>query len=532
MVRVFISYASEDRPGAERLAHALAHGGFAVWWDRKIPLGSSFDQVIEENLAQADCVLVLWTAASVQSRWVRAEASEAAAREVLVPVLMEPELKIPLEFRLLQAADLSDWSGDAQHAEFSALLAHISAIGGRAGAAQHDPVAARARAETQPAARVQRPPEPIRVRDSASQRGQRRPGLASMLLAPGVAILAAAVAATIWRVPTRLQLDLVVDRLAFTLAGERAVDMPVRPLGFRTLSVENFDRLTFTPDRVRWIDRAPGSSRTLPRAATVVLNSRANAAAVAVLEGAGRGNGTAGAGRMQPLAIAPRSRMILTTSADASNRVTLRVEGQPLDTNVLPAAELALSATNVTLGESPPSAPADGSVALAFSLPEDRPFVQVQGARRWFAITATLGANSALALLDRAGVNGVELLKQGGGGTVESAVIANGAIRYPQQPRIAPVQVGARDFVTLGDMRRTAITRLEVSPEQPGMLLTMDGVATRATLASGGVERSLCITALQSLWHRSRVGVVLLAAVCLASMLAGGYRLHQEHAPA
>ncbi|HXV09053.1 MAG TPA: toll/interleukin-1 receptor domain-containing protein [Burkholderiales bacterium] len=530
MVRVFISYASEDRPGAERLAQALAQSGFAVWWDRKIPLGSSFDQVIEENLAQAECVLVLWTAASVQSRWVRAEASEAAAREVLVPVLMEPELKLPLEFRLLQAANLSDWSGDAQHAEFSALLAHITAIGGRAGAAQHDPGAAGAHAGMQPAARAHRPPGPLRARDSATQRGPRRPGLALMLLAPGVAILAAAVAATMWRVPTRLQLDLVVDRLAFTLAGERGVDMPVRPLGFRTLSVENFDRLTFTPDRVRWI--APGSSRMPPRSATVILNSPADAAAVAVVEGVGRGNSTAGAGRMQPLAIAPRSRVILATSADASNRVTLRVEGQPLDTNILPAAELALSATNVTLGESSPSAPADGPVALAFSLPEDRPFVQVQGTRRWFAITATLSASAALALLDRAGVNGVELLKQGGGGTVESAVIANGAIRYPQQPRIAPVPVGARDFVTLGDMSRTTITRLELSAEQSSMLLTMDGVATQATLASGGAERSLCITALQSLWHRSRVGVALLAAVCLASMLAGGYRLYEEHAAA
>src|SRR5512145_309482 len=135
MVRIFISYASEDRQSAERLAHVLAENGFAVWWDRKIPLGSSFDQVIEENLAQADCVLVLWTASSVHSRWVRAEASEAAAREVLIPVLMEPELRIPLEFRLLQAANLSDWSGDTQHAEFSTLLAHITAIGSRAGAA-------------------------------------------------------------------------------------------------------------------------------------------------------------------------------------------------------------------------------------------------------------------------------------------------------------------------------------------------------------------------------------------------------------
>jgi hypothetical protein len=540
MVRIFISYASEDRPSAERLAHALAANGFTVWWDRKIPLGSSFDQVIEDNLAQADCVLVLWTAFSVQSRWVRAEASEAAAREVLIPVLMEPELRLPLEFRLLQAANLSDWSGDAPHAEFSGLLAHIEALGRRTDATQERPGPAdertAAREEAQGAARLDQPQEPSRERKSASQREQRRMlrrlGPALMLLTPGVVILVAAIAATIWRVPTRLQLDLVIDRIAFTLAGERPVDMPARPLGFRTLSVENFDRLTFTPDRVRWIDRAPEASRMLRRAATVVLNSAADETAVVILEGAGRGTGAAGAGRLQPLAIAPGSRVILTTSSDASNRLSLKVEGQPLDTNVLPAAELALSATNVTLDESPPPARAAGALTLAFSLPEDRPFVELQGARRWFAITATPSAPSSLALLDGAGVNGVELLKQGAGGTVESAIIANGEIRYPQQPRIAPVHVGARDFVTLGDMNRTTITRLELSPAHPGMLLTMDGVVTEAVLASGGVERGLRITALQRLWHESRVGVALLAGVCLTSMLAGGYRLYREYTTA
>jgi hypothetical protein len=533
MVRIFISYASEDRQSAERLAHVLAQNGFAVWWDRKIPLGSSFDQVIEENLAQADCVLVLWTASSVQSRWVRAEASEAAAREVLIPVLMEPELRIPLEFRLLQAANLADWSGDTQHVEFSALLAHITAIGGRAPtararlapAAEH----AAARAEAQGAARLDQPHEPLREQRRVSRHERpRRLGLALMLLSPGVVILAATVAAAIWRVPTRLQFDLVIERLAFTVAGEQPVDVPVRPLGFRTLSVENFDRLTFTPERVRWIDRAPEASRMLRRAATVTLNRTGDDTAAVVLESAGRETAASGAGRLQPLTIAPGSRVILTTSSDPSNRIALSVEGQPLDTNVLPAAELALTATNVALDE--PSLPArtGGSLTLAFSLPEDRPFVQVQGARRSFVITATLGAPSSLALVDNAGVNGVELLKQGLDGTVQSAIVGNGEIRYPQQPRIAPIRVGARDFVTLGKMSRTTITRLELSPEHPGMLLAMDGVAGEAALASGGVERGLRITALERLWHETRAGVLLLAGVCLASLLAGGYRLHRD----
>jgi hypothetical protein len=80
-----------------------------------------FDEVIEEALDAAKCVVVLWSTASVASSWVRAEAAEAMHRKILVPVLIE-HVKIPLEFRRLQAADLSQWpdaASDPQFAKFS-----------------------------------------------------------------------------------------------------------------------------------------------------------------------------------------------------------------------------------------------------------------------------------------------------------------------------------------------------------------------------------------------------------------------------
>ena len=146
MSGIFISYASQDREKAEVLARALEQKGWPVWWDRQIPFGKSFDQEIEDNLAKAKCVLVLWTRVSVDSRWVRSEASEAAARGVLVPVLFEPDVKIPLEFKLLQAVNLSDWHVNAEHREFAALVAQIADMLGAATPAEsrrrrrHEPV--------------------------------------------------------------------------------------------------------------------------------------------------------------------------------------------------------------------------------------------------------------------------------------------------------------------------------------------------------------------------------------------------------
>ncbi len=94
----------------------MSQKGWSVWWDRTIPPGKEFDQVIEEALDAAKCVVVLWSKTSTASSWVKTEAAEAMRRKILVPALID-ETKIPLEFRRLQAADLSQWQGEHSHPE-------------------------------------------------------------------------------------------------------------------------------------------------------------------------------------------------------------------------------------------------------------------------------------------------------------------------------------------------------------------------------------------------------------------------------
>ena len=58
MADIFISYASEDRNKAEELAETLSARGWSIWWDRKIPLGKSYDEVIEKALGESKCAIV------------------------------------------------------------------------------------------------------------------------------------------------------------------------------------------------------------------------------------------------------------------------------------------------------------------------------------------------------------------------------------------------------------------------------------------------------------------------------------------
>ena len=130
MSDIFISYASENREQAHKLASALETLGWSVWWDRHIITGQAYDQVIERELNDAKSVVVLWSGHSVASEWVKNEAAAAAERGVLLPVLME-RVTVPLEFRRRQTADLIGWDGDPAHSGFQALCRGVSAtIGG------------------------------------------------------------------------------------------------------------------------------------------------------------------------------------------------------------------------------------------------------------------------------------------------------------------------------------------------------------------------------------------------------------------
>ena len=79
---IFISYKRENRDTAEALAHALEDLGFSTWWDTRLQAGESFSEVIEEKLHVAKCVIVLWSEASVKSRWVRDEATEGLEKGI------------------------------------------------------------------------------------------------------------------------------------------------------------------------------------------------------------------------------------------------------------------------------------------------------------------------------------------------------------------------------------------------------------------------------------------------------------------
>jgi Tol biopolymer transport system component len=124
MPDIFLSYSREDQAVARRFAEAFERAGLSVWWDQALSPGEAFDQVTEQALEDARAVIVLWSKASVQSRWVRAEATQANAAGTLMPVMIE-DCKRPIMFELTHTAELSQWKGNTDDAVWQAFVAKV-----------------------------------------------------------------------------------------------------------------------------------------------------------------------------------------------------------------------------------------------------------------------------------------------------------------------------------------------------------------------------------------------------------------------
>src|SRR5689334_16401862 len=140
---VFISYARPSEQQAHRIAEQLRSSGFSVWRDDELPAHRAYSDVIEERLKSAKAVVVLWSAESGKSHWVRAEADAAREAGTLVQARLD-EVLPPMPFNQIQCADLSGWDGDASSPGWHKLESSVAALvrGTRDETLVEEPVAA------------------------------------------------------------------------------------------------------------------------------------------------------------------------------------------------------------------------------------------------------------------------------------------------------------------------------------------------------------------------------------------------------
>lgn len=126
---VFIEYSGSDRSIAGAIQERLRSLGYATFWDREIPIGKSWSDVILGEIMGAKCCIALWSRYSKESDFLREDARLAADRGILVNVLLEGD-SVPMGFGKHPTVDLSRWLRTGSDHDFRPLLAAIEALAG------------------------------------------------------------------------------------------------------------------------------------------------------------------------------------------------------------------------------------------------------------------------------------------------------------------------------------------------------------------------------------------------------------------
>jgi TolB-like protein/tetratricopeptide (TPR) repeat protein len=129
---IFVSYSRGDRDAVLPVINALNERGYSVWWDGLLEGGDRFSQVTETALETSDVVLVVWTKTSINSHWVRDEATRGRDRGRMLSVSLDGT-EPPLGFRQIQYIDLSGSGDPTKRARFAEVTAALDKVEDKAG---------------------------------------------------------------------------------------------------------------------------------------------------------------------------------------------------------------------------------------------------------------------------------------------------------------------------------------------------------------------------------------------------------------
>jgi len=132
---VFISYKRDKRQAVEKIATELRKLGLTVWFDAGLSAGESFSDEIDREARAAKAVLVCWSPASRDSRWVKAEAMIGFEQDKLVAVQVGGRGVIapPAPFNASHTENLRGWLAkpDEAHPGWKSVLRRIGRLCGR-----------------------------------------------------------------------------------------------------------------------------------------------------------------------------------------------------------------------------------------------------------------------------------------------------------------------------------------------------------------------------------------------------------------
>jgi hypothetical protein len=359
-----------------------------------------------------------------------------------------------------------------------------------------------------------------------------------LLTLPAVVVLVVGLILVFWRIPTRLQVELTVDRALFTVGGTEATPI-LNSVGFQFLTAAQFAGIEFSPEQLEVADptryiptegRYPESAWTsLTVTPPVRLTGEDE-----TLQPAVHFEGTTTAphivGILDRVWARPGTEVTVEAKVDQATALSLKIDRQKSRGIVSFREPFQLTAgySRVSgIGELPYRA---NALTYRAQLPNHRTHVEITGQADSLVLMLTMPPGHTIDPFFRGGipVTSVDFTRQNPRGESEPTLVKDGKISYPGYPDVKEVSFKATDFIGLARLEKFRIEAMAFDPEYQGIRLRLHGIAGHVKTGSRDFSKDHRLTRLNMLWQDRRWEVLLTITVSVFSATLGGYRLYKE----
>jgi hypothetical protein len=359
-------------------------------------------------------------------------------------------------------------------------------------------------------------------------------------------LLAALVALALmqWHKPTRVELDLLVDRLALTVASDRpeeAFATLVGPGKVAALRVQRAGRVAFEPRTLEIADESrfdlkanhfPDDAwRPLAVTDDVVLEpSEGNVGAVS-LESAD----PASLGRLRQVWVPGGAEVVMDVDREPDGErtwLTLELNTPRARADLVFPDRFLAFADDLHLADTTGAGLSVETLSLR-SGGEDNTAVEVLASRQGLVLQIEPDDSTAGLLVEgdiQLPVTAVDFDRQGPSGQRLSSLIGPGTLRYPDLPTMAQVALKAGEFVSLDGLARARITALAVGDAgtRPALALTLDAVAETVRVGRPEHPKDARLTWFDQFWHAPSRAILFAIIVWFFTTTLAGYKLWKE----
>ncbi len=319
-----------------------------------------------------------------------------------------------------------------------------------------------------------------------------------------------------WRIPTRVQATITVDRAEFTVShapSSRILDA----VSFHSLHVENFESLSFQPAILQVADPRQYNfeSDTFPESAWTSLLLDGEVEVVPIKEGESLSvtfeqspSSSSGSRRLDPIWVEEGSVIILERPPQASHSLSIKTVGpsQRATFTFSDTIDMIVDGGLLKGAASPHFAPTD-SMTYRIRLASTHPSVVITGGQQPLTLTFSSDAQSLEHFFSEGAipVSAIAFTHQNEMGNHATALTAPGTLSFPDFPDMDSAVIKPPDFIGFDDLRTFSIKTIQWDDDHQGLRFELDGIVGHIRSGQEQLATDHRLTQFDALWHNPRI---------------------------